>query len=265
MFFDTHAHLFYEDFNNDIDEVIQRAIDSGVRYFVVPGTNIETSRKAIELSEKFPTLYAAVGFHPLDLETYAEEKLSEIEILAKHPKVVAIGEIGIDYFYNYSPREMQKNVFRKQIELAIKLNLPIIVHTRDSVSDAIEIVVDYALYFNEWRSGNKKGVFHCFTGTYEDFQRLNNSGFMVSYPGPVTFKKSAMTDTVKAIGYQNIMLETDSPYLTPAPHRGKRNEPSNVPIIAQKISEICGAPIEEVARTTTENAFSFFNINRNTV
>ena len=260
MFIDSHCHLFYEDFHKDLPEVIARANDAGVGYFVVPATNLETARQAIELSERYSTIFAAVGFHPLDLKEFSAEHLKTIEELSYHPKVVAIGEIGIDYFYDTSPREYQKEIFSLQISLAVKRNLPIIVHTRDSVQDAIDIVIHHCEKNPDWLKEKKRGVFHCFTGDESQARILFKNGFLVSFPGPITFKKSTMPDVLKVIGIDNIMVETDSPYLTPVPHRGKRNEPSYIPLIAQRISEILSLPIDDVARVTTKNAQILFQL-----
>ncbi len=263
MFIDSHCHLFYDDYKNDFDDVIARANDAGVKYFIVPATNHETAKQAIALAEQYPSIFVSVGFHPLDLKEFSIERLALIEEMVLHPKVIAIGEIGIDYFYDTSPREYQKEIFSLQIELAIRKNLPIIVHTRDSVQDAVDIVIRYAKSYPEWRieekpQGGKRGVFHCFTGDAAQAKALFDSKFLVSFPGPVTFKKSTMPDLIKEIGIENIMVETDSPYLTPVPFRGKRNEPSYIPLIAQKIAETLDISIDEVARITTANAVKLF-------
>lgn len=260
MFIDSHCHLFYPDFKDDISAVIERAQNAGVNYFIVPATNHETATEAIHLAEQFPSIYAAVGFHPLDLEHYSDERLKIIEELASHPKVVAVGEIGIDYFYDTSPREYQKEIFARQIELAIRKNLPIIVHTRDSAQDAIDIVVQYARKNPDWKKSGKRGVFHCFTGDVKQASILFEHRFLVSFPGPVTFKKSAMPDVIKEIGLAHMMVETDSPFLTPVPYRGKRNEPSYIPLIAQKIAETLNVSIDDVAQKTTANAVELFQL-----
>lgn len=260
MYIDSHCHLFYPDFNDDLSAVIERAQSAGVKYFVVPATNHETAMHAIALAEKFASIFAAVGFHPLDLKEYTDERLSVVEQLSSHPKVVAVGEIGIDYFYDTSPREYQKEIFSRQIELAINRNLPIIVHTRDSVQDAIDIVVRYSQTNPEWKNDGKRGVFHCFTGDARQAKTLFDNRFLVSYPGPITFKKSTMPEVVKEIGLGNIMVETDAPFLTPVPHRGKRNEPSYIPLIAQKIAETLGVSVDEVAGKTTQNAIGLFQL-----
>ena len=260
MFIDSHCHLFYEDYQNDLADVLARAVDSGVKYFIVPATNHKTAAQAIALAERYSSIFVAVGFHPLDLNEYTPERLNLIDEMSRHPKVVAIGEIGIDYFYDRSPREYQKEIFSRQIDLAVQRDLPIIVHTRDSVQDAIDIVVRHAECNPGWKEGGKRGVFHCFTGSAQQAAELFKNQFLVSYPGPVTFKKGTMSDVIKVIGLDNIMVETDSPYLTPVPHRGERNEPSFIPIIGQKIAEILQTTIMDVEARTTANAIDLFQL-----
>ncbi len=260
MFIDSHTHLFYPDFQNDIQEVIQRANDVGVTKFIVPGTNLDTSKQAIELAEKQNGVFACVGFHPLDTMQASDVLLQEIERLSLHPKVVAIGEIGLDYFYDSAPRDVQSDLFAAQIDIAVRRNLPIVVHTRDSMLDAITIVEKKVAEHPTWKQNNLRGVFHCFSGTAEEAERLFALQFLVSFPGIVTFKKSTSPELLQRIGISKIMVETDSPYLTPAPYRGKRNESSHIPLIAQKIAEICDTTIEHVASTTTANACRLFQL-----
>ncbi|MFZ4619055.1 MAG: TatD family hydrolase [Bacteroidota bacterium] len=260
MFIDSHCHLFYEDFKEDMEGVLARANDAGVKYFIVPATNHQTAVEAIRLAEQYPGIFASVGFHPLDLKEFTEERLREIEELSRHPKVVAIGEIGIDYFYDTSPREYQREIFARQIELAVRRDMPIIVHTRDSVQDAVDIVTEQVVKHPDWKKEGKRGVFHCFTGSVEQARHLFDHGFLVSFPGPITFKKGTMHEVVREIGLDNVMVETDSPFLTPVPFRGKRNEPSYIPIIAQKIAETLNIPIEDVAERTTRNAVELFQL-----
>ncbi|HTR81073.1 MAG TPA: TatD family hydrolase, partial [Bacteroidota bacterium] len=269
MYIDSHAHLFDTVYKDDIDDVIARAASLGVKFFVVPATNLETSRQAIELSERYDSVFACVGLHPLDLVGADEKMLAEVEKLSEHKKVVAIGEIGLDYYYDTTPKGLQREMYRAQIRIAIRRNLPIVVHTRDSMEDAITIAEEEIGGNEYWRSQQAtansrfpapKGVFHCFSGDASTARRLFNLGFLVSYPGIVTFKNSSAVETLRTIGYDHIMLETDSPYLTPAPHRGKRNEPSYIPDIGRKVAEVCGATIEDVARTTTYNAKKLFTI-----
>ncbi|NUN69093.1 MAG: TatD family hydrolase [Bacteroidetes bacterium] len=260
MFIDSHCHLFYEDFREDLPEVIARAADAGVTRFIVPATNLRTAEEALVLCDTYPGIYAAVGFHPLDLAEYSDERLNAVSALTVHPKVVAIGEIGIDYFYDTSPRELQREVFARQLALAAEKQLPVIVHTRDSVQDAIDIAARAVADHPAWREGIPRGVFHCFTGDADQARMLFGLGFLVSFPGPVTFKKSAMPEVLRQIGLDNIMVETDAPFLTPVPYRGKRNEPSYIPIIARTIAEILGHPVETVARITTRNAERLFGL-----
>ncbi|MGE5314157.1 MAG: TatD family hydrolase [Acidobacteriota bacterium] len=269
MFIDTHAHLFYKDFEEDIHDVIARARSAGMEYVVVPATDMESSRKAIALAERFPEVYAAVGYHPLDLETWNESTLQEIEALLAHPKVVAVGEIGIDYYYDRAPRDVQRERFREQLALAARRNLPVIIHTRDSMDDAVRIVEELVREFPLWRKDTTsadsrhealKGVFHCYSGDVPTAYRLIRMGFLVSFPGTVTFKNNSAADVVRAIGYDHIMLETDSPYLTPVPHRGTRNEPSYVPLIGARIAELTGASLADIERTSSFNAKKLFGI-----
>jgi TatD DNase family protein len=269
MYIDSHAHLFYPDFKEDIGDVIRRAEDAGITFFVVPATNVETSREAIALAERHENIYVCVGIHPLDMNNADDHSLGDIEKLSEHHKVVAIGEIGLDYYYDTTPKEKQLRMFKAQIEIAIRRNLPIVVHTRDSMDDAVSTVHEIIEENEYWRSQQAtpnsrfpapKGVFHCFSGDAPTARKLLRMGFLVSYPGIVTFKNSSAAETLKLIGYDHIMLETDSPYLTPAPHRGKRNEPMYIPLIGKKVAEVCSATEADVARTTTYNTKRLFNI-----
>ncbi|HLP18540.1 MAG TPA: TatD family hydrolase [Bacteroidota bacterium] len=269
MFIDSHSHLFYKDYEKDIDDVLKRAADAGMEYAVVPGTNIETTKQAIALAERENSIYAAAGIHPLDLETWTDSTLAEIEQMLSHPKVVAVGEIGLDYYYDRVPRDVQRMRFREQLALAAAHHLPAIIHTRDSMDDALEIVEETIQRFPDWRrvvqdSGRTveglKGVFHCYSGDAKTAIRLIKAGFLVSFPGTVTFKNNAAAEVVREIGYDHLMLETDAPYLTPAPHRGKRNEPSYIPLITARIAELCSASTDDIERTTTYNAKKLFGI-----
>jgi TatD DNase family protein len=270
MFTDSHAHLTSEQFNNDRDEVIKRAIDAGVEYIINPATDLEDSRKAIELAENQTQVYACVGFHPHDAKKADEASLKEIEELSKHPKVVAIGEIGLDFHYDFSPRDVQAEVFKAQIEIAQRRNLPIVIHTRESNDETVRIVEEALAAVPLWRSQKAtpqsrypalKGVFHCFSGDPGLAWKVINMGFSVSLPGVVTFKNAGLAAEVAAnVSVEHFLLETDSPYLAPVPHRGKRNEPSNIPLIAQKIAALQHMPIEDVGRATNYNAYKLFGI-----
>ncbi|HWP82634.1 MAG TPA: TatD family hydrolase [Bacteroidota bacterium] len=266
MLIDSHAHLFYENYKGDRAEVLRRALDAGVEGIVVPGTTVETSEESIELSELNPIVFAAVGFHPHEASKATEEGLKRVEEMSHQARVVAIGEIGLDYYYDLSSPDQQRTVFRRQIEIAVERNLPIIVHTRDSVDEAIRIVREAVNRNSAWCAKGheepKRGVFHCFTGTAGQATELFELGFTVSYPGIVTFKNSPVLATLKEIGYSNILIETDSPYLTPVPHRGKRNEPAYVKLVAEKIAEVFSVPVETIAETTSRNAQILFGLKK---
>jgi len=276
MFVDSHAHLFSKDFDADRDEVIQRAKDAGVDYIVNPGTDLATGKESIALAEKYDMMFACVGFHPHDASKADERSLKEIERLSHHPKVVAIGEIGLDYHYNFSPPERQREVFAQQIDIAIERDLPIVIHSREAEADTLRIVEDKVKTNPLWRSGLQnefdrypppKGVFHCFPGDVAMARKVIDWGFYVSIPGPVTYgskpsKPNSMIDVASKISAEHILLETDSPYLAPVPHRGKRNEPSNIPLIAKKISELQELSVDDIAVTSSFGVYKLFGIGK---
>jgi TatD DNase family protein len=254
MFIDTHAHLFYPNFTEDLDEVIERAKSSEVDYIIIPATDIGTAKQTLALADKYEMIYAQVGVHPHETKDWTNDNLKVIEELAQHPKVVAIGEIGLDYYYDFSPKEKQIEAFRAQIELALKLDLPVVVHNRESDEDIMQIVREYC-------SSGLRGQFHCFNGSLSYARDLIGMKYFVSFTGNITFKKAdLLRETLSNIRLHYIMLETDSPFMTPIPYRGKRNEPSYVKYIAQQIAELHKIPIEEVARITSINAFRLFGI-----
>ena len=234
MFIDTHSHLFYPNFEDDLDEVIQRAKDSGVDFILVPATDLATAKEVINLTEKYDMIYGAVGIHPHETKDWDNTLLNEIESLASHKKIVAIGEIGLDYFYDYSPKEKQIEAFKSQIDLALKLDLPIIVHNRDSDEDMMEII-------NSYCGSGLKAQFHCFNGSLNDAKELMHMGYMISFTGNITFKKAdELKEVLKNVRIDQLLLETDSPFLTPVPFRGKRNEPAYVKYIAEQVAEAHG-------------------------
>jgi TatD DNase family protein len=254
MFVDTHSHLFYPNFVEDIDEAIERAKSSGVDYIIVPATDIETAKQTLALADKYEMVYAEVGIHPHETKNWANENLKIIENLAQHKKVVAIGEIGLDYYYDFSPKEKQIEAFRAQIELALKLDLPIVVHNRESDEDVMKIVKEYC-------NSGLRGQFHCFNGTLSDARDLIRMKYLVSFVGNITFKKAdSLREIVSNIRLHHIMLETDSPFMTPVPFRGKRNEPSYVKLVAEKVAELHKVSVEEVGRITSVNAFRLFGV-----
>ena len=254
MLFDSHSHLDGEKFNKDRDEVINRAKEAGVSYIMNPGADLETSANAVKLSEKYDMIYAAVGVHPHEAKTMDEIMLQLIKGLAKKPKVKAIGEIGLDYYYDNSPRDIQKKWFREQIRLAKELKLPIIIHDRDANEDVMNIL-------KEEKAFDTGVLMHCYSGSAELARQYVKLGAYISIAGPVTFKNSRKAvEVVEIVPLDRLMIETDSPYLTPQPHRGKRNESSYVRYVAEKIAEIKGITFEEVANVTAENAKRYFNI-----
>ncbi|WP_404460142.1 TatD family hydrolase [Sutcliffiella horikoshii] len=254
MLFDTHVHLNADQYEEDLQEVIDRAQAEKVTNMVVVGFDRKTIKRAMELVEKYDFLYAAVGWHPVDAIDMTEEDLSWIEDLASHEKVVAIGEMGLDYHWDKSPKEIQKEVFRKQIQLAKKVKLPIVIHNRDATADVVQIL-------KEEDAKEVGGIMHCFTGSLEVAKECMEMNFYISFGGPVTFKNAKKPkEVVKEIPMEKLLIETDCPYLTPHPYRGKRNEPGYVRLVAEQIAELKELTIEEVAEKTTANAKKLFGI-----
>ncbi len=254
MFVDTHAHIFLPNFQDDIDAVISNAKDNGVDFIIVPATDIETSKQVIELTKKYEMVYGAVGVHPHDTSDWNSDWINEIEQLASNKKIVAIGEIGLDYYYDFSPKEKQIEAFKSQINLALKLNLPIVVHNRNSNEDMMEIIRTYS-------GSGLRAQFHCFNGSLDDSRELIKLHHFISFTGNITFKKAdELREIVSHTSLEHLMIETDSPFMTPVPFRGKRNEPAYVKYVAEKIAEIHKISIEDVGRITSYNAFKFFGV-----
>ena len=256
-FFDSHAHLDDEKFNEDREEVIQKIKEAGITKFISAGYSLEGSKKAIELSNKYEFIYATSGISPNDIPQTEQElwiMLQEIAKIAKeNSKVRAIGEIGLDYYWNKENKDLQKKAFTEQINLANDLRLPIVIHTRDAVMDTIQILKENEVI--------KKGIFHCCPLNRELVKEALKLGFYISFAGPVTFKNSKNAEEiVEMVPMNKILIETDSPYLSPEPLRGRRNDPRNVKYIAQKISEIKGITLQEVAKNTYNNAKNIFGI-----
>ncbi|MFS0766780.1 MULTISPECIES: TatD family hydrolase [Peribacillus] len=255
MLFDTHVHVNAEQFNEDLEDVIERAKEAGVNNMVVVGFDRPTIIRAMELIEAYDFMYAAVGWHPVDAIDMTEEDLQWIEELSNHPKVVAIGEMGLDYHWDKSPKDVQMEVFRKQIRLAKKVGLPIIIHNREATADIVNIL-------KEEEASMVGGIMHCFSGSAETALECINMNFYISLGGPVTFKNAKKPKEVAAVvPLDRLLIETDCPYLAPHPYRGKRNEPSYVKLVAEQIAEIKQLTIEEVSQATTENAKKLFGIN----
>lgn len=249
-FFDSHSHLNDEKFDEDRDKVIKEIYESGTTNFVTAGYSVESSKKAIEIANNYDFIYATAGVSPNDIPQTEEElwkQLTEIKDLAKNnKKVLAIGEIGLDYYWNTDNKEIQKKAFVEQIKIANELDLPIVIHTRDAVMDTIQILKE-----NEVKN---KGIFHCCPQNRELIKEGLKLGFYISFAGPVTFKNSKNADEmINLVPNDRILIETDSPYLAPEPVRGTRNIPSNVRFVAQKIANCKGLSLEEIERLTVEN------------
>lgn len=255
--FDTHAHYNDEKFKEDVEELLGNMHKENLEGIVIPGYNIESSKAAIELAKKYQNVYAAVGIHPSDIEKSEQEidiQIAEIMELAQNDKVVAIGEIGLDYYWVQDNKELQKYAFKKQIELANQLNLPIIIHTRESIQDMIHILR------NEIKP-NKPSILHCCPFNRELVKEGLKLDFYISFAGPVTYKNSKNADEIiQMVPNDKILIETDSPYLSPEPFRGKRNDSSKVKYIAEKIAKVKQMEIEEIANMTYENAKRIFEI-----
>lgn len=251
--FDTHAHYDSGGFNADRDEVIAALPAAGVELVVNPGCDVESSRKAVELAEKYPHIYAAVGIHPGDCAGTDDAALAAIRELAEHKKVVAIGEIGLDYYWEDNPpKEFQQMVFRRQIEMALELNLPVIVHDREAHGDSMDIILEYP---------NLRGVFHCYSGSPEMAQELLKRGWYLGFDGPITYKNAKRAPEVVAITpLDRIVIETDAPYLTPVPYRGKRNDSRYLPHVLEKLAEWKGVSVEEMECITWENGLRLYGM-----
>ena len=258
-FFDSHSHYNDEKFNEDREQLIQDTYNDGITKFVCAGYSIKSSLEAIELSQKYEFIYSISGISPNDIPQSEQELWKDIDKISKiikqkqSKKIVAIGEIGLDYYWNKENKEMQKQAFIKQIELANELSLPIVIHSRDASVDTIEILKQNPV--------NKKGIFHCCQLNQEMIRQALELGYYISFAGPITFKNAKNAeDCVKMVPMDRILIETDSPYLSPEPNRGKRNDSRNVKFVAQKIADFKGQSLEEVAKITYENAMRIFEI-----
>ena len=246
---DTHAHIYYDDYSERMDDVIQAAADNGVHKIISVGVDLETSEECIRLAEKYPSVYATCGYHPHEAVKAPKGYLYELESLYEHPKVVAVGEIGLDYHYHFSEPSDQKKVFQEQLEMANSLDLPAVVHCRESDDDILCGIQ---------QSGHESGVIHCFTSSLDFANSILDTGFCISFTGIITFVKG-LEEVVKKIPLEKMMVETDSPYLSPKPHRGKKNEPAFAVHIAEKIAALKEISLNEVADTTTETAYNLFS------
>lgn len=252
--FDTHAHLHFPDFAADLGDVMARARAAGVRRMVTVGTDPATSRAAIAIAEREPDVWATVGIHPHDADGAHEAALVEIERLAATPRVVAIGEIGLDFFRDLSPRPAQERAFRAQLEIARRVARPVVLHCRDAHEETLAILAEH-------RVGEMGGVMHCFSGDVDVARRCLDLGLVVSLAGPVTYTKArALPDVARFVPGDRLVLETDCPYLPPQPFRGKRNEPAHIAITAARVAELRGEPLETLAARLTETARTLFRV-----
>lgn len=253
--FDSHAHYNDEKFENDRDNLIKQIYNEGITSIVNAGYSLESSKTAIEIAQKYSFIYVTVGISPNDIDDFQDEYLDKIEELAKNKKCVAIGEIGLDYYWNKENKEIQKKVFVEQIKIANKLDLPIQIHTREAIYDTLEI-----LKTNEC---TKKGIFHCCPLNVDLVREGLKLGYYISFAGPCTFKNSKNAeDIINMVPENRILIETDSPYLSPEPLRGTRNDSRNVKLIAQKIAQVKKISLEEIAKITYDNAIRIFNIKK---
>lgn len=254
MLIDSHAHLDDDRFDKDRDELIKSLESNGISRVINPGADLPSSIKSVKLSEEYENIYAAVGVHPHSADEMDEGTIEVLRAFGNREKVVAIGEIGLDYHYDNSARDIQRKWFQRQIKLAKELNLPIIVHSREADQETFDIIKSQS-------DGNLTGVIHCYSGSVELMKEYIKLGYYISLGGPVTFKNAKMPKEVaKAVPIDRLLVETDSPYLTPEPHRGKRNEPLFVRHVAAMIAELRGMTIEELARATSENTIRLFNL-----
>jgi TatD DNase family protein len=250
MLIDTHCHLFFDEIKEDLSSVLKRAADLGVTKFICVGTNIEDSKQSYNLALNYENIFSTAGVHPHDTEEVAENYIDELYNLLKNKKVVAVGEIGLDYFKELSDISVQKKIFAEQLELAQKINKPIVFHNRDSDDDIINTLSEFP---------NIHGVAHCFSSTYDVAKKLIDMGFYISFSGNLTFKNSHLPEVAKRLPIDRLLVETDSPFLSPVPHRGKTNEPGRARFVADFLARLHNLSINEVARITTTNAKIIFN------
>jgi TatD DNase family protein len=261
MFVDSHAHLDGKQFDTDREQVIARARETGVQTIVAIGNGDGPAQVdcGIQLAEKYDFIYATLGIHPHEARLADENAYQNMERLARHDKVIAWGEIGLDYFYDHSERDVQKKVFTRQMELAAAAKLPIVIHCRPSEVSENAWEDCFELMQKHWAAKGLGGILHCFTGTWAQAQRALDMGFMISFAGNVTFPKAQqIRDAALEVPLERMLIETDSPYLAPVPNRGKRNEPAFVKETARKLGELRGLMMEEVGQQTTRNFYNFF-------
>ena len=254
MLIDTHVHLNADQYDEDLQEVIDRALEEGIDRMFVVGFDTNTIERTMKLIDQYDFIYGIIGWHPVDAIDCTEERLQWIEELSKHPKIIGIGEMGLDYHWDKSPKDIQKEVFRKQIALAKRVQLPIIIHNREATQDCVDIL-------KEENASEVGGIMHSFSGSNEIADEILKMNFYISLGGPVTFKNAKQPKEVaQHVPLDRLLVETDAPYLSPHPYRGKRNEPARVKLVAEQIAELRGISYQEVCKATTENAERLFKL-----
>ena len=254
MIIDTHTHLYLNEFASDIDEVIKRAGDEGVKKFYLPAIDSTETDNVFSLEKKYPGVcLAMMGLHPCSVKENYKEELDRVYHWLQQRKFAAVGEIGLDLYWDKTFIDQQYESFHRQIEWALQFDLPVVLHTRDAVQQSIDVIKEYA-------GKNLRGIFHCFGGTLQNAMDITGTGFYLGIGGVITYKNSGLAEVIKEIGINNVVLETDAPYLTPVPFRGKRNESSYLKYIVQKIAEVKNISVEEVAEITTKNAEDIFGV-----
>jgi TatD DNase family protein len=254
MLIDSHAHLDMKQFDSDRDGVIDRAVSADVRHIITVGIDIKSSRNALNLTTHYPSIFATAGIHPHNADNANKDDLEHIELIAQHDKIIAIGEIELDFFLNRSARQNQIEVFTQQLSIAISLDLPVVIHDREAHTETVNIL-------SSFKQNELHGMIHCFSGDYELAKTFINLGYYISIPGTVTYKNAGqIQDVAKRVSLNRLLLETDAPFLTPIPFRGKRNEPSYIIHTAQKIARLRGISFEEVSYQTSKNVCQLFNL-----
>jgi TatD DNase family protein len=249
---DTHAHLYLEEYNTDIQLVIERLSHEGVMKVFMPCIDTASIEPMLNLELRFPDIcHAMIGIHPCYVKDQSEKDFKKLEDWLARRKFVAIGEIGLDYYWDHSNEDEQKRAFERQIQWAISLDLPIIIHSRKSLEDCVAIIKKY-------QNGKLRGIFHCFSGSIEEAKKIQDLGFLMGIGGVLTYKNAGLKEVVKHISLEDLVLETDAPYLTPVPFRGKRNEPAYLTYIAEALAEAKGISPEDIGKKTTENALKLF-------
>lgn len=256
MLTDSHAHLTDERLQKDVEAVLARAKAAGVETIINVGCDLPSARLAVAQAARYTCVYAAVGIHPHDAKDAGEDTWEELRRLALQPKVVAIGEMGFDFYYNHSPRKVQEEVFRRQVNLARELNLPVIIHDREAHTETFTVL-------SEEKAAEVGGVMHCFSGDLNFAKKCLDLGFYLSFAGPITFKNAgALPEVARMVPLDRLLVETDAPYLAPVPYRGKRNEPAFVKEVAQKVAELRGLEFADLVRAVSENARALFALDK---